>query len=345
MLQFTYLLNTEKLEYNYRVLTERDNENKATLTAQKQRLMRLRAALAKSQTEYESSDKRYKDRNTLLTQEFQRITRQYRDLQAKYKHFEVADAQRHAEVMHLHQEELGAMVDRLIAADRVITEQLLGWTWIPPAPSLSLRSLGATLPSTPARTPASGDASAVESVPAPFVPMSVEEAYPVARVMAVDDGSTEAIEFPSGLPHQLNSQGDTVTASAALPRGKLRGMLSLIMHECGRFLLDSTVVAACERLESVEEGKQDLAAVVRADAVLHAIGCTTLSAAASLLHVSAAVIMALNALYFTLVFSPCIVTPLRACARVCDILTSRLSRLQYSKRCLQNIQQVLTTCR
>jgi hypothetical protein len=97
-LQFTYLLNTEKLEYNYRVLTERDNENKSTLAAQKQRLQRLRAALAKAQIEYETSDKRYKERNAGLTAEYQRITRQYRDLQAKFKHFEVADAHRHAEV-------------------------------------------------------------------------------------------------------------------------------------------------------------------------------------------------------------------------------------------------------
>ena len=286
--QFTYLLNTEKLEYNYRVLTERDNENKATLTAQKQRLMRLRAALTKAQAEYESSDKRYKDRNTLLTQDFQRITRQYRDLQAKYKHFEVADAHRHSEVTRLHQEELGAMVDRLVAADRVITEQLLGWTWVPPAPS---GAAGGHSPSAPSDAlqlasgsgedafPAIGNAAAGgESEVEPFVPSSVDEAYAAARVMA-DDGDGAPLSPTDALG------GDAAGVAEAIPRGKLRGMLSLIVRECGRFLLDAAVVAACERLEAPEEGKADLAAVVRADAVLHAIGCSTLASAASLLRV------------------------------------------------------------
>ncbi|CAN0274696.1 unnamed protein product, partial [Discosporangium mesarthrocarpum] len=42
----TYQLNTEKLEYNYRVLTERDMENGATLTHQKRKLTKLKDALS-----------------------------------------------------------------------------------------------------------------------------------------------------------------------------------------------------------------------------------------------------------------------------------------------------------
>jgi len=250
--------------------------------------MRLRAALTKAQVEYESSDKRYKDRNTLLTQDFQRITRQYRDLQAKYKHFEVADAHRHSEVTRLHQEELGAMVDRLVAADRVITEQLLGWTWVPPAPSGATAGHLSSGPSDAAQIasgsgedafPAIGNAAAGgEAVAEPFVPSSVDEAYAAARVMA-DDGDGAPLS-----PHDALG-GDAAGVAEAIPRGKLRGMLSLIVRECGRFLLDAAVVAACERLEAPEEGKADLAAVVRADAVLHAIGCSTLASAASLLRV------------------------------------------------------------
>ena len=40
----TYQLNTEKLEYNYRVLTERDMENSTTLAQQKRKLARLKDA-------------------------------------------------------------------------------------------------------------------------------------------------------------------------------------------------------------------------------------------------------------------------------------------------------------
>lgn len=42
----TYQLNTEKLEYNYRVLTERDMENTATLSHQKRKLTKLNDALS-----------------------------------------------------------------------------------------------------------------------------------------------------------------------------------------------------------------------------------------------------------------------------------------------------------
>lgn len=42
----TYQLNTEKLEYNYRVLTERDMENSATLSHQKRKLTKLKDALS-----------------------------------------------------------------------------------------------------------------------------------------------------------------------------------------------------------------------------------------------------------------------------------------------------------
>lgn len=42
----TYQLNTEKLEYNYRVLSERDMENSATLSHQKRKLNKLKDALS-----------------------------------------------------------------------------------------------------------------------------------------------------------------------------------------------------------------------------------------------------------------------------------------------------------
>lgn len=54
-MKFTYMLNIEKLEYNYRVLSERDSENKANLASQKARLARLRHALQKIQADYETA--------------------------------------------------------------------------------------------------------------------------------------------------------------------------------------------------------------------------------------------------------------------------------------------------
>jgi hypothetical protein len=165
------------------------------------------------------------------------------------------------------------MVDRLVAADRVITEQLLGWTWTPPVARGGSRTVQEQESQKDSlTTPASAGGTSS------FVPSSIDEAYPAARVLAHSDESKGASDGDEGA-----SDGSPVPAE--LHRGKMRGLLMLLVHECGRFLLDASTQAACERLEASDDGRADLAAVIRADAVLHAIGCTSLTAASSLLHV------------------------------------------------------------
>jgi hypothetical protein len=178
------------------------------------------------------------------------------------------------------------MVDRLVAADRVITEQLLGWTWTPPVARGGSRTLqeqesqkdSLTTPGGHQDGPSSAESAASAGGTSSFVPSSIDEAYPAARVLAHSDESKGASDGDEGA-----SDGSPVPAE--LHRGKMRGLLMLLVHECGRFLLDAATQAACERLEASDDGRADLAAVIRADAVLHAIGCTSLTAASSLLHV------------------------------------------------------------
>ena len=52
-------LNTEKLEYNYRVLEERDHENQSTISQQKRKIARLRDILSSLKSKYAESDKKY----------------------------------------------------------------------------------------------------------------------------------------------------------------------------------------------------------------------------------------------------------------------------------------------
>ena len=47
---------------------------------------------------YQETDARDKKRNEELTEEFRRITKQYNDMQAKFRHFEVADNNRYDQV-------------------------------------------------------------------------------------------------------------------------------------------------------------------------------------------------------------------------------------------------------
>eukprot|EP00943_MAST-04B_sp_MAST-4B-sp1_P007427 g7427.t1 len=135
----TYQLNTEKLEYNYRVLTERDMENSATLSQQKRKLARLKDALTNQIQKYHSQDAEHKSENQLLTEDYRRITKQYKDLQNKFRHFEVADNETYQEVWNMHKEESAELVEKVLKADEIIHSQLLGLNWQPPTTDVFAR--------------------------------------------------------------------------------------------------------------------------------------------------------------------------------------------------------------
>ncbi|KAL0587613.1 hypothetical protein ABG067_002909 [Albugo candida] len=128
-----YQLNTEKLEYNYRVLTERDMENSATLSQLKRKLTRFKETLSLLRTKYNQSETRDRQQNQVLTEEFRRTTKQYRDLQKKYAHFVAIEDTRLKEVWDMHRQVITAKLDKMLKASQVIHEQQLGLTYNPPS--------------------------------------------------------------------------------------------------------------------------------------------------------------------------------------------------------------------
>ncbi|EFJ47566.1 hypothetical protein VOLCADRAFT_81425 [Volvox carteri f. nagariensis] len=128
----TYQLNTEKLEYNYRVLKEREKENSTTIESQKKKLSRQRDILSSLKQRYAETDRRYRDENMRLTDEYKRITEQFKDLQSKFRHFELVDTKKYKEVWGMKESEVAALVRQLLQADKVLHEQQLGWEWRPP---------------------------------------------------------------------------------------------------------------------------------------------------------------------------------------------------------------------
>lgn len=89
-----YQLNSEKLDYNYKVLIERDSENQATISQQKRKIARLRDAFSGLKTRYTEADLSCRAENTRLTEEYARVTRHLRQLQRKAKDSVRADAER-----------------------------------------------------------------------------------------------------------------------------------------------------------------------------------------------------------------------------------------------------------
>ena len=129
----TYQLNTEKLEYNYRVLVERDQENQSTINQQKRKIARQRDLLSNLKTKYGESDKRFQDQNSKLTDEYKRITEQFKDLQIKFRHFKESDTKRYKEVWKMNEEKVAAVVQKVLQADKIVHEHHLGLEWRPPS--------------------------------------------------------------------------------------------------------------------------------------------------------------------------------------------------------------------
>jgi dynein regulatory complex protein 1 len=128
----TYQLNTEKLDYNYRVLTELDVEKNAELTRYKRRLTKLKDQLNQLVTKFTEMEAADTKMNHELTEDYRSLTQKYKDLQAKFRHFEVADTNKYDEVWVMHEDEAKDLVDQLLKADKIITEQQLNWRWQSP---------------------------------------------------------------------------------------------------------------------------------------------------------------------------------------------------------------------
>ena len=206
---------------------------------------------------YQTTDAKYKKANAELTKDYKRLTRQYNELQEKFKHFEAADAEKFQvhfcsldkgswpyllcldwclqEVWAMHEEEVSVMVDRLLAADRVIHEQLLGWEWKPP--SKDVRGGGTVGPqatSASSRASTEGPSSRMGGDTPGF---SATRSKTLASPGQSAQEAAGATPAPDALSDALEAQKEKERQE------RVRRMLRLIVQECD-FLIDDAVSAA-----------------------------------------------------------------------------------------------------
>lgn len=122
----TYQLNQEKLEYNFQVLKKRDEENTITKSQQKRKITRLQDLLNSLRIKLAKQEKQYRDENQQLSEDYKRITEQFRDLQRKSRHFMTADGKKFNDVWCMNEAEIQELVRSIVEADRLISEQQLG---------------------------------------------------------------------------------------------------------------------------------------------------------------------------------------------------------------------------
>ena len=128
-----YRLNEEKLEFNHKVLKEREKVNSNTINGLKNKDRRNKDILRTVKDKFETQSKNYQRDNAKLTEDYKKFTKQFKELQNKFKRFEKSDENRFNEIWTMNENEVRALINKIIQADRVVHMQQLGIAWQPPS--------------------------------------------------------------------------------------------------------------------------------------------------------------------------------------------------------------------
>jgi dynein regulatory complex protein 1 len=261
----TYQLNTVKLDYNYSVLLQLEVEKTAEVGRYKRRLNRLKSQLNSLVTKFTESESNDLKVNHDLTEDYRTLTLKYKELQAKFRHFEVADTTKYDEVWTMHEEEVKDLVDKLLKADKIISEQQLGWSWKSPDMQAIQQVLGRQgglgMKSSAVATEEEEEESATEAKAAEVTHNTV------ISNLGEDDKRTD--ENPDGAnPEEQRKK---------VAGFRVRAVLKVLANEAG-FMINPAVR---ESLESMPEDEADLNA---AETLLKSLGVKSEEKLHTLVH-------------------------------------------------------------
>ena len=118
-----YRLNEEKLEFNHKVLKEREKVNSNTINGLKTKERRNKDILRTVKEKFDKQSRDFQKENIKLTEDYKKFTKQFKELQNKFKRFEKSDENRFNEIWTMNEHEVRALINKIIQADRVIHMQ------------------------------------------------------------------------------------------------------------------------------------------------------------------------------------------------------------------------------
>lgn len=127
-----YRLNEEKLDFNHKVLADREKVNKSTLESLKKKERKYKEVKGTVKAKFEAQSTKFEKDNKTMTKDYKRFTKEYLLLQKKYERFEKSDKNRFNEIWSMNQNEVMALCEKIKDCDRVIHVQQLGIPWQPP---------------------------------------------------------------------------------------------------------------------------------------------------------------------------------------------------------------------
>ena len=126
-----YQLNLEKLQYNVKILKERQSENETTKNDLTKRKRTLHANYLAMHQKVEEKEKEFTKVNTALTNKFKKVSKAFNELRKKFRHFEKADTQKFKEIWEMNEIEAKELASKVLKCDKIVYEQQLGLPWTP----------------------------------------------------------------------------------------------------------------------------------------------------------------------------------------------------------------------
>ncbi|GAB4823123.1 hypothetical protein N2152v2_010169 [Parachlorella kessleri] len=279
-----YMLNADKLEYNVRVLSERERENKEALQQQKRKITHQWEVLSKIKKRFAVLDKRFMEENLRLADEYQRVTRAFNVQQSKYRHFKATDLLRLSKIQEMKEEEVEQLAEQLIEANLAIRQQILGLQG-PASADMADDNLAIVGHAVSASAETNTDAAPLADNESEVLVLSGEELSQRQLIGAFRPGpeeerregaSTEGRNHFDLGERDLHSGEEAGEGEAMSPLAFLElkeslegGVLSLLLVNCGPQVDPCKVQQLLEQLPRRAEARWDPACVVRGLGIQH----------------------------------------------------------------------------
>ncbi|XP_076653716.1 dynein regulatory complex protein 1 [Halictus rubicundus] len=126
------LMNVEKLDYNYAVLKRREEENTIVKNQQKRKINKLQDVINGLRKTYADLEDSTKSEIQKLTTDISKSQKAIRDLEEKSNNLAAINDKKYMQIWDLNIQTADELVDKILTADKIIHEQLLGLEWEPP---------------------------------------------------------------------------------------------------------------------------------------------------------------------------------------------------------------------
>jgi len=264
-----YQLNQEKLQYNWEILRNREDENQHMKSQQKRKITKLQDNLNTQRHKLQAQVQQHKQETNQLSEDYERIVQQHKELQIKQRHFNNSDSKRFHEVWKMNFNTVKNLASECLLADRIIHHQQLGLKW-----SMSEEKnwfVAGNLDEVQGSNSSTSAASVLDTDPvlAPWQEANIKRSASDV-IKSAEDASTTAQSTNAsqngGDP--LEKMAEVVAKNSKLSISTVRTLLPLVADE-GDFLFEQKLSTLLSGLEN------SFSTLIKLDTIFTALGIQT----------------------------------------------------------------------